>query len=96
MTMAAKKFRAGATGVKLDDDLWEQSSADLLTVYLLPGSNDKLRPLANQPRKGRASWRTVSSLPIGLPKRQKISRMTAKAAVIRSTCAAARGGARAA
>jgi tRNA1(Val) A37 N6-methylase TrmN6 len=77
--MAARKFRADATGVEFDDDLWRQSSerikslglesharivhgdlmkqdyssADVLTVYLLPGSNDKLRPLLEkQLRKG--------------------------------------------
>ena len=77
--MAAGKFRADATGVEFDDDLWRQSaarikslglesrariihgdlmkqdysSASLLTVYLLPGSNDKLRPiLEKQLKKG--------------------------------------------
>jgi len=77
--MAAQKFRANATGVEFNDDLWKQSSdrvkslglegrariihgdlmkqdyssADLLTVYLLPGSNDKLRPiLEKQLKKG--------------------------------------------
>ena len=75
--MAAKKFRADATGVEFDEDLWRQSenrieslglesrariihgdlmkqdyrSADLLTVYLLPGSNDKLRPLLEKQLK---------------------------------------------
>ena len=75
--MAARKFRADATGVEFDDDLWKQSadriqslglekrarvihgdllkqdynSADLLTVYLLPGSNDKLRPLLEKQLK---------------------------------------------
>jgi 16S rRNA A1518/A1519 N6-dimethyltransferase RsmA/KsgA/DIM1 with predicted DNA glycosylase/AP lyase activity len=77
--MAARKFKADATGIESDRDLWKQSceriknlgignrarivngdimkqdyrSADLLTVYLLPGSNDKLRPLLEkQLRKG--------------------------------------------
>jgi 16S rRNA A1518/A1519 N6-dimethyltransferase RsmA/KsgA/DIM1 with predicted DNA glycosylase/AP lyase activity len=77
--MAARKFKADATGVEFDKDLWKQSterikglglesrarivngdimkqdysSANLLTVYLLPGSNDKLRPLLEkQLRKG--------------------------------------------
>jgi len=77
--MAARKFKADATGVEFDDDLWKQSSeriskvglqtrariihgdifnqdyssADLLTVYLLPSSNDKIRPLLEkQLRKG--------------------------------------------
>ena len=75
--MAAKKFRADATGVEFDQDLWQQSTerirslglaarariihgdvmkqdysqADLLTVYLLPGSNDKLRPLLEKQLK---------------------------------------------
>ncbi len=77
--MAAQKFRADATGIEMDKDLWKQSmdrikklglqsrariingdimkqvysSADLLTVYLLPSSNDKVRPLLEkQLRKG--------------------------------------------
>lgn len=77
--MAAQKFRADATGVEFDNDLWRQSSerikglglqsrarilhgdamkqdystADMLTVYLLPSSNDKLRPiLEKQLKKG--------------------------------------------
>lgn len=77
--MAAQKFRAIATGVEFDADLWKQSSerikslgldkrariihgdivkqdyssADLITVYLLPASNDKVRPiLEKQLRKG--------------------------------------------
>jgi 16S rRNA A1518/A1519 N6-dimethyltransferase RsmA/KsgA/DIM1 with predicted DNA glycosylase/AP lyase activity len=77
--MAAKKFKADATGVEFDDSLFKQSmdriknlglaptariihgdllkqdysSADLLTVYLLPLSNDKLSPILDkQLRKG--------------------------------------------
>jgi len=77
--MASQKFRAFATGVEFDTDLWKQStdrikslalekrariihgdilkqdysSADLITVYLLPSSNDKVRPiLEKQLRKG--------------------------------------------
>lgn len=77
--MAAKKFRADATGIEFDADLYHQSSekikslglqksariihgdiakqdyssADLLTVYLLPTSNDKIRPiLEKQLKKG--------------------------------------------
>src|SRR5229473_5216523 len=77
--MAAKKFRADATGVEFDDALFKQSmdkiktlglsatariihgdllkqdysSADLLTVYLLPMSNDKVSPmLEKQLKKG--------------------------------------------
>jgi protein-L-isoaspartate O-methyltransferase len=77
--MAARQFKADATGVEFDDDLWKQStakikslgldktariihgdlmkqdysSADLLTVYLLPMSNDKVRPiLEKQLKKG--------------------------------------------
>jgi 16S rRNA A1518/A1519 N6-dimethyltransferase RsmA/KsgA/DIM1 with predicted DNA glycosylase/AP lyase activity len=75
--MAAKKFKADATGVEFDRDLFKQSSerikslglesrarivngdimkqdyssANLLTVYLLPGSNDKLRPLLEKQLK---------------------------------------------
>jgi 16S rRNA G966 N2-methylase RsmD len=75
--MAARKFKADATGIELDKDLWrlssgrikslgierrarivngdimkqDYSSADLLTVYLLPGSNGKLRPLLEQQLK---------------------------------------------
>ncbi len=75
--MAAKKFKANATGVEFDRDLWEQStekikslglqktaniihgdilkqdysSADLITVYLLPTSNDKVRPLLEKQLK---------------------------------------------
>jgi predicted O-methyltransferase YrrM len=77
--MAAQKFKADATGIEFDDDLWKQSaerirnlglqktariihgdilkqdysSADLITVYLLPSSNDKVRPLLEkQLRRG--------------------------------------------
>ncbi len=77
--MAAEKFKAIATGIELDPDLYKQSSdkikqlglektariingdivkqdlssADLLTVYLLPSSNDKIRPmLEKQLKKG--------------------------------------------
>jgi Cyclopropane fatty acid synthase and related methyltransferases len=75
--MAAKKFKANATGVEFDPDLWAQStekikslglqktaniihgdilkqdysSADLITVYLLPTSNDKVRPLLEKQLK---------------------------------------------
>jgi len=75
--MAAQKFKAHATGVELDPDLFKQSSerirklglekmariingdiarqdfssADLLTVYLLPSSNDKIRPLLEKQLK---------------------------------------------
>lgn len=77
--IAAEKFKAIATGVELDPDLYKQSterirkmglektakiiqgdimkqdysSADLITVYLLPSSNDKVRPiLEKQLKKG--------------------------------------------
>ena len=77
--MAAEKFKADATGVELDNDLYRQSterirklglektariihgdimaqdysSANLLTIYLLPSSNDKVRPiLEKQLKKG--------------------------------------------
>jgi SAM-dependent methyltransferase len=77
--MAAQKFKAYATGIEIDPDLYKQSmerirklgldkfarivngdiakqdfsSADLVTVYLLPSSNDKIRPmLEKQLRKG--------------------------------------------
>jgi len=77
--MSADKFKADATGVEFDADLYKQSmdriralgldkrariihgdiarqdfsSADLLTVYLLPSSNDKIRPmLEKQLKKG--------------------------------------------
>jgi predicted O-methyltransferase YrrM len=75
--MAAQKFKADATGIELDQDLWKQSMekikrlglekqariingdimkqdysrADLLTVYLLPSSNDKVRPLLEKQLK---------------------------------------------
>jgi protein-L-isoaspartate O-methyltransferase len=75
--MAAEKFKANATGVEFDKDLWQQSSdrikklgldsrakiihgdimkqdytsADVLTVYLLPLSNDKVRPLLDKQLK---------------------------------------------
>jgi len=76
---AARKYKADATGVELDDSLFKQSmdrirmlglsstariihgdllkqdysSADLITVYLLPLSNDKLSPiLEKQLKKG--------------------------------------------
>jgi len=75
--MAAQKFKADATGIELDKDLWKQSTekikqlgleqraritngdimkqdyspADLLTVYLLPSSNDKVRPLLEKQLK---------------------------------------------
>ncbi len=75
--MAARKFKADATGVEYDKDLCKQSSdrikslglekqariiqgdimqqdyssANLLTVYLLPDSNDKLRPLLEKQLK---------------------------------------------
>lgn len=77
--MAARKFKADATGVELDDSLYKQSqerieslglapmariihgdlmkqdysSADLITVYLLPVTNDRVSPiLEKQLRKG--------------------------------------------
>ena len=77
--MAADKYGADATGVEMDDSLYNQSSeeirrrkltsrarivhgdiflqdyssADLLTVYLLPASNEKVRPiLEKQLKKG--------------------------------------------
>jgi predicted RNA methylase len=77
--MAAQKFKADATGIEIDEKLYEESTeairkaklqakarivlgdilkqdfsnADLLTVYLLPGSNDKIRPmLEKQLKKG--------------------------------------------
>lgn len=77
--MAADKFKAEATGIEIDPDLYKQSSerirtmglekrarivngdilkqdfssANLLTVYLLPSSNDKIRPmLEKQLKKG--------------------------------------------
>jgi protein-L-isoaspartate O-methyltransferase len=77
--MAAQRFKADATGIEFDPDLWKQStdrihslglektarivqgdiaqqdysSANLLTVYLLPTSNDKIRPmLEKQLKKG--------------------------------------------
>ncbi|NWF85081.1 MAG: methyltransferase domain-containing protein [Bryobacteraceae bacterium] len=77
--MAADKFKADATGIEIDPDLYKQSmdriksqglekrariingdiaaqnfsSANLLTVYLLPSSNDKIRPmLEKQLKKG--------------------------------------------
>jgi protein-L-isoaspartate O-methyltransferase len=75
--MAAQKFKADATGVEFDKDLWMQSSerikklgldsrariihgdilkqdyssADVLTVYLLPLSNDKVRPILDKQLK---------------------------------------------
>jgi protein-L-isoaspartate O-methyltransferase len=75
--MAAKKFGADATGVEIDESLYQQSmesirkqglsgkariihgdmfrqdysSADLITVYLLPASNEKLRPLLEKQLK---------------------------------------------
>jgi protein-L-isoaspartate O-methyltransferase len=75
--MAARKFKADATGVEFDADLYKQStekiqrlgldksariihgdilqqdysSADLITVYLLPASNDKVRPLLERQLK---------------------------------------------
>ena len=77
--MAARKFKADATGVEFDDSLYKQSmdriktlglsatariihgdltkqdysSADLLTVYLLPVGNEKVSPmLEKQLKKG--------------------------------------------
>ncbi len=77
--MAARKFKADATGIEIDEKLANESSeqirkqklenkariihgdilkqdfsdADLLTVYLLTGSNDKIRPmLEKQLKKG--------------------------------------------
>jgi hypothetical protein len=79
VVMAARKYRADATGIEFDADLVRQSNekirslglqksahiiqgdivkqdyskADLLTVYLLPTSNDKIRPiLEKQLKKG--------------------------------------------
>jgi protein-L-isoaspartate O-methyltransferase len=75
--LAARKFKADATGVEYDDSLYKQSmaeikrlglaetariihgdllaqdysSADLITVYLLPVSNSKLRPLLEKQLK---------------------------------------------
>lgn len=77
--MAARKYKADATGVEFDDSLFKQSmqrikglglsptariihgdllaqdytSADLLTIYLLPVANAKLKPiLETQLKKG--------------------------------------------
>lgn len=77
--MAAQQFKADATGIEIDPDLYKQSmdrikslglekhariingditqqdfsSANLLTVYLLPNSNEKIRPmLEKQLKKG--------------------------------------------
>jgi hypothetical protein len=77
--MAARKYKADATGVEFDDSLFKQSmdriktlglsatariihgdllkqdysSADLLTVYLLPVGNEKVSPmLEKQLKKG--------------------------------------------
>ncbi len=77
--MAADKFKADATGIEIDPDLFKQSMdkiksmglekrariingdiaeqdfspANMLTVYLLPTSNDKIRPmLEKQLKKG--------------------------------------------
>ncbi|WP_321476807.1 class I SAM-dependent methyltransferase [uncultured Paludibaculum sp.] len=79
VVMAAEKFKADATGIEIDTDLYRQSmdrikslglekhariingditqqdfsSANLLTVYLLPNSNEKIRPmLEKQLKKG--------------------------------------------
>jgi ubiquinone/menaquinone biosynthesis C-methylase UbiE len=75
--MAAQKFRADATGVEINKDLYRQSlerirklgleknahiiegdilrqdysSADLITVYLLPNSNDRVQPLLERQLK---------------------------------------------
>lgn len=75
--MAAQKYKADATGVEMQDDLYRQSmqkirtlglektariihgdifkqdysSADMITVYLLPVSNDKVRPLLERQLK---------------------------------------------
>ena len=75
--MAAKKYKADATGIEMDKDLVKQSnegiqsagvqktariingdifkqdysSANLVTVYLLPMSNDKVRPMLEQQLK---------------------------------------------
>lgn len=75
--MAADKFRANATGVEWDKELYRQSSekiqsmklqktariingdimaqdyssADMVTIYLLPTSNDKIRPLLEKQLK---------------------------------------------
>jgi 16S rRNA A1518/A1519 N6-dimethyltransferase RsmA/KsgA/DIM1 with predicted DNA glycosylase/AP lyase activity len=75
--MAADKFKADATGIEYDADLWKQSSdrikalglekhariihgdilkqdfssANLLTVYLLPSSNDRIRPMLEKQLK---------------------------------------------
>ncbi len=75
--MAAQRYKADATGIEFDEDLWEQSSgrikrlglerrarivhgdimkqdyssANLITVYLLPSSNDTVRPLLERQLK---------------------------------------------
>ena len=75
--MAAKKYKADATGVEMDKDLVKQSNdgiqssgvektariingdifkqdysaANVITVYLLPMSNDKVRPMLEQQLK---------------------------------------------
>ena len=75
--LAARKFKADATGVEYDESLYKQSmaeikrlgldktariihgdllaqdysSADVITVYLLPVSNSKLRPLLEKQLK---------------------------------------------
>ena len=98
--MAARKYKADATGVEFDDSLFKQSmdriktlglsatariihgdllkqdysSADLLTVYLLPVGNEKVSPmLEKQLKKGArivahdfefTAWKPAQSLAI--------------------------------
>src|SRR5579884_1866390 len=100
VTDAARKYKAIAIGVELDDSLYKQSSeriknlglsatariihgdllkqdyssADLLTVYLLPMSNDKVAPLLEkQLKKGArvvahdfefSAWKPVKTVDI--------------------------------
>jgi 16S rRNA G966 N2-methylase RsmD len=78
--LAARKYKADATGVELDDSLYQQSmqkirslglsatariihgdllqqdysSADLITVYLLPFANQKLTPILDRQLKNGA------------------------------------------
>ena len=77
VVMAAEKFKADATGVEIDDDLYKQSTAridrlglaktariirgdllaqdysaaNVITVYLLPSTNERVRPILEKQLK---------------------------------------------
>jgi len=74
----------------INGDLLKQnySSADVVTVYLLPDAvNNKVQPLLDkQLKRAPASWPRISTSAIGPRRKWRTSRTTVKAGVTRCTC----------